>query len=419
MKSTLQVLAVVCLLALGSFAQLPNAYGDITAAGSACTTANACISLHLPSPAVGQVSIQITNTFVGTAQFEVSNDNGGNWRARLAVPVAGGALASSATSTGAWVAEVGGMTDIRVRSSAYTSGAISVVLQPSNTSGGASSVSVNGTGASAAQVQGAAASGAALAGNPVLVGISDGTNAQNVTQVVNGLNSTGAGIASVGLVGQFDDASTTQCTENQFCVLRLGVSRALLVGGSGAPNSTTNSTITPLGMSTFGVPAIGSVITPVNAVTLSSNVAGPVGSSGSSVATITGGLLVLPRIYNGSTLDMQWYCNKVAKLSALAAATTQIVALSGTTKIYVCSAVISNNNATPTTLKFVEGTGSNCGTGTADLSALMNIGATSTSPISLQYGASGALSTATAGDALCLTSSAASSLEITITYQQF
>jgi hypothetical protein len=123
-------------------------------------------------------------------------------------------------------------------------------------------------------------------------------------------------------------------------------------------------------------------------------------------------------LYRLISLQPPYMCDKTAKLNALAAATTQIVAGVSSQKIYVCGMIISNNNATPTTLKLVEGTGSNCGTGTADLSALMNIGATTTSPISIQFGANAGIPTATAADALCFTSSAASSLEITITYVQ-
>jgi hypothetical protein len=129
-------------------------------------------------------------------------------------------------------------------------------------------------------------------------------------------------------------------------------------------------------------------------------------------------LEVWPFIFNGTSWDRPIVCPNKAKLNTLGAATTQIVALSGATKIRICTATISNNNATATTLKFVEGTGANCGTGTADVSALMNIGATSTAPVFLNYGSTAPLTITTGGDALCLTSSAASSLEITITYEQ-
>lgn len=143
---------------------------------------------------------------------------------------------------------------------------------------------------------------------------------------------------------------------------------------------------------------------------------GPIpGASGSPSAT---GLVTFQTWYNGSTIDISFYCKKTAKLNALGAATTQIVALQAAQKIRICSAVVSNNNATATTMKFVEGTGANCGSGTADVSALMNFGATSTVPTFLNWGNYGALQTATSGDALCVTGGAAGSLEITITYEQ-
>jgi hypothetical protein len=55
--------------------------------------------------------------------------------------------------------------------------------------------------------------------------------------VVAGLNSTGTGIAAAGMVGQFDDASTTAVTENQFAIARISSRRAQLVEGvaSGTP----------------------------------------------------------------------------------------------------------------------------------------------------------------------------------------
>lgn len=130
--------------------------------------------------------------------------------------------------------------------------------------------------------------------------------------------------------------------------------------------------------------------------------------------------IILPYILDGTgAWGRTFNCTQKAKLNALAAATTQIVALSGATKIRICSALISNNNATATTLKFVEGTGANCATGQTDVTALMNIGATSTAPIVIPWGSAAAPVTTTGGDALCFTSSAASSLEITITFAQY
>lgn len=47
--------------------------------------------------------------------------------------------------------------------------------------------------------------------------------------IVNATNSTGTGIAAVGLVGQFDDVSPTAITENQFGNLRMSANRNLYV----------------------------------------------------------------------------------------------------------------------------------------------------------------------------------------------
>ena len=48
--------------------------------------------------------------------------------------------------------------------------------------------------------------------------------------VVNGLNSTGTGIAAAGLVAQLDDTSPTSITENQFGTVRMDTNRFLYVG---------------------------------------------------------------------------------------------------------------------------------------------------------------------------------------------
>jgi len=49
--------------------------------------------------------------------------------------------------------------------------------------------------------------------------------------VVNGMDSTGTGIAAAGLVGQLDDSTTGTVTENQFAPVRISSRRALLVEG--------------------------------------------------------------------------------------------------------------------------------------------------------------------------------------------
>lgn len=59
--------------------------------------------------------------------------------------------------------------------------------------------------------------------------IYNGATYDRLRSVVNATNSTGAGIASVGLVAQLDDTSPTTITENSFGNLRMGTSRQLLM----------------------------------------------------------------------------------------------------------------------------------------------------------------------------------------------
>lgn len=69
----------------------------------------------------GAVGIQIAGSFSGTLVFEGSID-GTVWSAVNATPPNSTTAVSSATSTGLWIAVVGGLVFVRVRLSAYASG---------------------------------------------------------------------------------------------------------------------------------------------------------------------------------------------------------------------------------------------------------------------------------------------------------
>lgn len=70
-----------------------------------------------------------------------------------------------------------------------------------------------------------AATGAAVPANGLFVGLSDGTNLRGWLNAANALNSTGAGIGTAQVVGQFDDVAPTAITENQFGNLRMSANR--------------------------------------------------------------------------------------------------------------------------------------------------------------------------------------------------
>lgn len=90
------------------------------------------------------------------------------------------------------------------------------------------------------------------------------------------------------------------------------------------------------------------------------------------------------------------------KVAVTSATTTELVAISGTTSIYVCefSLTISQVVTTANTIKFVYGTGTACATGTADLTGAFGTGGvTAGIPISVNGGGFKAPS----GNALCVT----------------
>jgi hypothetical protein len=67
--------------------------------------------------------IQLSGTFVATVTFEGTVD-GTNWIAMQFIPLSTGTAATTATTTGLYAANVAGLTQVRARVSAYTSGNI-------------------------------------------------------------------------------------------------------------------------------------------------------------------------------------------------------------------------------------------------------------------------------------------------------
>ena len=76
---------------------------------------------------MGAVGLQLTGTFVGTVSFECTVD-GLTWVALNMLPPNSATAASSATTTGAWIANIAGLTAVRARVSAYTSGTVTATL---------------------------------------------------------------------------------------------------------------------------------------------------------------------------------------------------------------------------------------------------------------------------------------------------
>lgn len=116
--------------------------------------------------------------------------------------------------------------------------------------------------------------------------------------------------------------------------------------------------------------------------------------------TNTGGNLlqtVGPYKFNGSTWDRDFTCPSTAVINVTAAATTELVALTAAQTIRVCSFVITESLAG--TAQFVYGTGSNCGTGTTNITGAM---ALATSGVLAISSGNGSVFRTASANALCL-----------------
>lgn len=113
---------------------------NITAAGATCNGTGACVQQAVATTN-GGASVSLSGTFSATLQFEATNAanpydplNAGLWTSIQMTPTSSGTAATSATAPGIWQANVAGLTAIRVRCSAYTSGTVAVVINLSSAS---------------------------------------------------------------------------------------------------------------------------------------------------------------------------------------------------------------------------------------------------------------------------------------------
>jgi len=107
-------------------------------------------------------------------------------------------------------------------------------------------------------------------------------------------------------------------------------------------------------------------------------------------------------------------CDSSAVVNVAAGATTELVSLTASRSVRVCGFAITADTAA-STAKFVQGTGTNCGTGTADLTGAMAMGVASN--VTLGSGL-GELFKTTAGNALCL-AAVTGTITGVVTYAKF
>lgn len=119
-----------------------------------------------------------------------------------------------------------------------------------------------------------------------------------------------------------------------------------------------------------------------------------------------------PHLFNGTTWDRSFICSQSVPISTAGAGTTQIIALSGTTVIRICHISLSWDAAVD--FRIVQGTGANCGTGTANMTADYQ----NTTALALDFVPESSLRSA-AGNAVCITQGGAGNSGGVVSYAQF
>ena len=94
----------------------PTASGTISTAGTDCSVRTNCVSFTPPGSPT-QVGVVVSGSFTGTLQFE-----DGKGASITATPAGGGPTTTNTTATGAWTFPSAGLSGVRVRASALSSG---------------------------------------------------------------------------------------------------------------------------------------------------------------------------------------------------------------------------------------------------------------------------------------------------------
>lgn len=195
---------------------------DRTANG---TLSAAAQTVEMSTQGCASSVLQITGTFVATVQFEGTVE-GTTWFSVDATVIAVGTVVNSATATGQWFIQSSGLSKVRARCSAYTSGSAIVNWEGGAGSGlvfamKAGTWSVNATlltSTATTEVVGDAAHNAAVSGNPLLNGFegrtTDGTPVTS-GNVVRGLaDSLGKQVVIQGAIHDLQANGTTNYTNN-------------------------------------------------------------------------------------------------------------------------------------------------------------------------------------------------------------
>jgi hypothetical protein len=165
------LLALTALVALWTAPAFAQSRLDTVLSSTSCP-GTGCLVLGVTGQ--GSASFQIVNTGTYTATFEGSVD-GINFSPLNVIATNGSSPVTTATSSGLWNGNVGGLTQVRVRLTAYTSGTPHVYIQAAPSGGGASTSSIDLSGSTISGNTAASATGAAVPADADFIGVNNGS----------------------------------------------------------------------------------------------------------------------------------------------------------------------------------------------------------------------------------------------------
>jgi hypothetical protein len=346
---------------------------------TAACTAGSCVVVDMTSK--GGASVQVTGTYTASGGLSLQRTvDGTTWEtisANAFVPVGGtGTATITSAATGTWgLGGCVGFRYCRVTALGAVTGTATLSVFTTNASvGGSTSVSGGAGDASAANQ---------VTGNASLASID------------------GKLVGGAGAVGS-STLRTTQASDSPLVATLGATADAAATQGS---TGTVSAKLREMSAS------LGTINTSLGTLNTSVNTAANYEAT-KDAAVPTRLVAMGARI--GANEDAVAQGAATAAINVSTATTTQLVALSGTTKIYVTGLTVVAGGTGNIT--FVYGTGSACGTGTTSLSGAIPLIANA--GLSLGSGL-GAVLMVPAGQALCITTSAAVQMSGFVTYAQF
>jgi hypothetical protein len=342
-------------------------------AGGACT-AGGCVEIDVLS--AGALTVQVTGTYTASGGLSAqATTDGVNWVTLCSSTCSTTFTRATTGATSAAIASgvqdvfqvpVAGYRRVRITALGAVTGTATIAIQPTEkVPSGFASITGGGDASAANQVTGNTSLGTIDAGIPAALGAAAMAAAMPVTIATDD--------ARIGIVTETAPASDTASSGLNGRLQRIAQNLTTL---NTSVNTAPNYEATKDAAVPTRVLAIGARI----------------GANEDAVA-------------QGAT---------TVAINVSTATTTQLVALSGTTKIYVTGlAVIAGGTGNIT---LVYGTGSACGTGTTSLSGAIPLVANA--GFTLGSGL-GAVLMVPAGQALCITTSAAVQMSGFVTYAQF